>query len=148
MQTKLSSMCLAFAVSGACYAQKTKATKDSLKIEKAKTTLYHEQPVWIAMQEDTAANYHEAVRAFKEFWKDRPRPKDELEEMETEKVTLFRKIFEADELKKEKESEELALEYKKFNNWVRDNAPFVQPNGRLLTPNERIALWEQQRPKE
>jgi hypothetical protein len=130
------------------YGQASKARKDSLKTEKAKTSLYKKQPVWIAMHQDTAANYHEAVRAFKEYWKDRPQPKDELEGSEKEKTSLFRKIFEAGEVKKEKESEEYAFEYKKFNNWVRDNAPFVQPNGRMLTPNERMALWKQQRPQE
>jgi len=151
MQSKLSSVLLALAMSGACcYAQKaTKANKDSLKIEKEKTSLYKKQPVWVAMQHDTAANYHETVRAFKEYWKDRPQPKDELEqEMEEEKVGLFRKIFEAGEVKKEEESKEYAFEYKKFQNWIRDNAPFVQPNGRMLTPNERMALWEQQRPQD
>lgn len=138
------------ASSGLCFSQKSQARRDSLKTESAKTSLYKKEPLWITMHRDTSVSYHEAVRAFNEYWKERPKPDGEEGELERkkEKDSVLKRLFMPGEVQKEKESEEYAFEYKRFNNWKRENAPFVQPNGRLLTPNERMELWKQQRPQD
>lgn len=83
---------------------------------------YSKNPHWIQMMDDPNVNYHEAVKAFEEFWKDRGEP--EVEEAETgEKKeverSLLKRLFKSDEKLKE-ENSQYVIQYKRFKQWKRD----------------------------
>ena len=92
------------------------------------------------MMNDPNTNYHEAVKAFNEFWKNRERPREEKEvfsNMETKKEKKVKSPTDPDAIK-------YSFEYKKFLNWQREVAPYVQPDGHILSKEERLLLWEQE----
>ncbi len=122
--------------------------KDSVKEEKAKMARYHSEAVWVGMMDDSTTNYHEALKAYNEFWRGRKKPTEEEESREIklkEEPTLLEKIFKAKQIKEEELAEKYSFAHKRFLNWMQVNAPFVQPNGRILTPEERLELWKKQK---
>jgi hypothetical protein len=122
--------------------------KDSVKEEKAKLARYHSEAVWVGMMDDSTTNYHEAMKAFEEFWRDRRRPSEKEESLEiklSEEHSWLEKIFKAKEIKEEKLVEQYSFAHKRFLNWMQVNAPFVQPDGRILSPEERLELWKKQK---
>jgi len=122
--------------------------KDSVKEEKAKMARYHSEAVWVGMMDDSTTNYHEALKAYHEFWRDRKKPTEEEESRETklkEEPTLLERIFKAKQIKEEELAEKYAFAHKRFLNWMQVNAPFVQPDGRILTAEERLELWKKQK---
>lgn len=112
---------------------------------------FKEKPLWINMMEDSTANYYIAIQAYNEYWKDRLKPMEEedmiseimskKEEKEREKNE--RKIA---KLKPEQRNEfdRMKYETKRFENWKKEVLPFVQEDGRILTINERIEIWNKQ----
>ena len=110
-------------------------------------------PVWIGMMEDTLTNFYDAQRAFETYWSIRPKPIEEEEiighselKAEERKNRLF-KIFALKKERREQEAELYAFEYKKFKNWERANLPYVQDDGSILTPSQRISILKEQRKK-
>lgn len=99
---------------------------------------YSKNPHWIKMMNDPKANYHETIKAFDVFWKDRAKPVEEKE--------IFSKKEQYRELigKQTKEASKYSFEYKKFMNWKRKALPFVQEDGSILSAEERLAIWSQQ----
>lgn len=116
-----------------------------------KTKLYQKSPEWIAMMDDTLTNYFEAQKAFDIYWSIRPLPVEEDDiightEMKPEKRSNWlSNIFKSRKEKRAEESERYAFQYKKFNNWLRAMYPYVQEDGSILTPSQRMAIWEQQK---
>ena len=99
------------------------------------------QPAWIKMMNDSKVNYHEAVKAFSEFWKNKEKPTEEKEifgDIVKNKKTELKTAKSGDAVK-------YRVEYKKFLNWQREVAPYVQPDGRILSMEERLELWEQEK---
>jgi hypothetical protein len=45
---------------------------------------------------------------------------------------------------KRQEYDQLKYQCKRFENWRQEVLPFVQEDGRILTQEERIAIWKQQ----
>ena len=110
-------------------------------------------PLWIVMMDDTLTNYFEAQKEFESFWKFRKLPIEEEEIIghtqlkEEDRRSWISKIFATKKLRKEEESERYAFEYKKFKNWERAMHPYVQDDGSILTPAQRIAIWNTERKK-
>lgn len=101
---------------------------------------YSKQPHWIKMMDDPNVNYFEAVKAFETYWKGRTKPVEEKEVFSNynqQKIVAIRKT--------EREAKEYAFEYKKFLYWQRQVLPYVQPNGRILSTEERLQLFEQEK---
>jgi hypothetical protein len=114
--------------------------------KKVTTTKVDKKPLsdtaWVQMMDDPNTNYFDAVENFENFWKGKVLPKTEEE-----------KFGEAnEEVKKEKEelrSQDMPavkyfFEYKKFKHWQKDVLPYVQPNGRILTIEERMDIRNKQ----
>jgi hypothetical protein len=110
---------------------------------------YAESPYWIAMMDDPDVNYFEAVKAYDTYWKYHKKPKEEDEiigrkiesdEKKRHSDSWIRRLFSGD---KEKESQLYAFECKKFEHWKMKSEPYVQQDGRILSPGERLNLWEQ-----
>ncbi|NML72023.1 hypothetical protein HHL23_19815 [Chryseobacterium sp. RP-3-3] len=96
-----------------------------------------EIPQWIKMMDDPNASYYQTVKSFEDYWKDREKPVEE-NEIFRDKEAKIRKY-------KNKETPKYAFEYKKFMNWRKKTFPFVQDDGRILTKDERMEIWEKER---
>ena len=108
-------------------------------------------PYWIEMMDDTLTNYFTAIQAYDTFWKDLIKPADEEEVMgmkgasreeEKDKQSWLSKLFKK---KPEKESQQYVYQCKRFEYWKMKMEPWVQPDGRILYPTERLLLFEKAR---
>lgn len=124
MKLKLLLVCICLSVTGYVMGQESQSRK--LKN-------YRKNPVWIQMMDDSTVNYNEAKLAFDEFWRGKETPEEEG--FETNK-----KIEKKSRLEKNSESTEdakkYAFEHKRFENWLRTKAPYVKPDGSIMTDQE------------
>ena len=101
---------------------------------------YSKHPQWIKMMDDPKVNYFEAVKAFDTYWKGRTKPVEEKEvfnNFNQKKIVAIRKT--------EREAKEYAFEYKKFLFWQQQVLPYVQPDGCILSTEERLRIFEQEK---
>lgn len=124
-------------MAGSAFAQKRTLTDSD----------YRQYPHWIAMVDDTTANSFEAEKAFTLFWEKRIMPLEEKDILgvpnEKERKTFLEKLFKSRAEKQREESEKYAFDVKKFRHWQLLMKPYVQDDGRILTPSERLQTWEQ-----
>ncbi|MBK5284763.1 MAG: hypothetical protein JJE25_05130, partial [Bacteroidia bacterium] len=110
---------------------------------------YQKYPYWIEMMNDTSSNYFEAEKAFTLFWKNRIEPVEEKDIFEAnnqkqeDRKSLLEKLFKSREEKQREESEKYAFQYKKFRHWQMMTEHYVQSDGRILYPSERLELRKQ-----
>jgi hypothetical protein len=85
------------------------------------------------MMDDSSANYHEAKLAFDEFWKGKIQPEEEGYETneKVEKESFGKRLSENDS-----DAKKYAFEHKRFENWLREKAPFVRLDGTIMTDDE------------
>jgi len=116
------------------------------KDKREKAINYSKHPHWIQMMDDPNVNYHQAKKAFEEFWKDRGEPEEEEHDHEGEKKerSLLKRILKSDE-RLEEENRELSIPYRKFKKWLIDMEPYVQPDGSILSIEEQMKIWENAR---
>jgi len=102
-------------------------------------------PDWVRAIDDPNANYFKAIKEYKDFWKTHEKPADEealmaksLEQTKAQAKTLSKR-----EVKQQREQDYYRYQCKRFENWVRENKPYVQDDGRILSADERLKLWEQ-----
>ena len=146
------------------------ATTYRTHAQAAKSSDYELNPTWVEMMADPNANYYVAVKAYEDFWKGKKKPNDEAEEMEMQaernqldKMTdKEKKEFEKEEREHKREQEreskkkltekdmkqmewkrEMTYQCKRFEDWMRTVKPFVQNDGRILTEQERMKIYEQ-----
>ena len=104
-----------------------------------------DEAVWIKMIDDPNVNYYVAVKAYEDYWKTHEKPADPedrlgdnnpSEEKENSKTpaTKEEKIYEA----------KMIYQMKRFETWMREEKPFVQEDGRILSQQERVAIWKKQ----
>jgi hypothetical protein len=100
---------------------------------------------WVKMIDDPNVNYYDALKTYNEYWKTHPKPvaqeddKAELDKSGEEPTarpvpTREEKIYE----------DEMTYQIKRFETWMREEKPFVQENGRILTQQERNEIWKKQ----
>lgn len=95
-------------------------------------------PAWYIMMQDPKVNYHKAVQSYNDFWKSKKlKPEREMYEMEA-----LLKTMTDDE---RHEFTRLAIMNREFVHWMQEAAPWVQPDGQILSLNERIALVKKQK---
>ena len=142
-----------------CNIQPQGSSKSSRKVSKATLRAYRKNPLWISMMKDSTANYYDVLLAYDQYWKKRPEPdveeeferkqnkKEGIEEEEEEenKRTLVGRVFHSEE-KEAAESAKYIIEYKRFKSWKKDVLPYVQPDGSILTPGQRLEIYKNQRP--
>lgn len=132
----LITICLFFTL-GFIYAQKNNSKN------------YKKNPVWIDMMKDPNVNYFEAIKAYETFWKNKEKPLEEDEligqtkgEASKEKKMDSRKKMR--EKRREKEMyKKYGLDCKKFEHWKLQVKPYVQPDGRILSKEEQLKMWEE-----
>ncbi|MEP7169070.1 MAG: hypothetical protein ABI855_06825 [Bacteroidota bacterium] len=115
---------------------------------------YSKYPYWIEMMDDSTVNYFEAVKAYDEFWANRKKPKEEDEIIgekfysspeEKRKKSFWDRIFASRVEKQEMENNKYKFQCKKFEHWKFVVQPYVQPDGRILSTDEQLDLWKNQR---
>lgn len=102
---------------------------------------YAREPLWIAMLDDTTANYFEVEKAFNTYFKHNDLPASEhdmIGEYKAREKTPSKKK----QIKVEQDSY-LRRQVKKYHRWHEKMLPYVQDDGRILTPTERLAIWQQ-----
>lgn len=110
-------------------------------------------PVWIQMIDKEETNYFEATKAFDLYWKNRELPLEEEEvldskfekERKEDEKGFFYRLFHRNEA----EAKKYVFEYKKFKHWQRSVEPYVQEDGRILSKEEQLKIFEaeKKRPK-
>lgn len=103
-------------------------------------------PDWVYMIDNPSVNYYEALQSFDQFWKDRVKPVEEMEEgdeaeQEKEELESYLKSLSVSE---RNYWDQLQYHYKRFQRWKQDVLPFVQPGGTILTDEQKAAIWYQQ----
>lgn len=104
---------------------------------------------WVQMMDDPSANYYHTLRAFELYFEQHSKPLDRddvLSEEYTadrEQRNFIKKLF-----SREKEMPiELKEAYKRFRFWRRETEPWVQPDGSILSKEEQLKIWQQERNK-
>ena len=106
---------------------------------------------WIALMDDSTANYFAVVTAFNTFWEHHEMPVEEdqiLRGSKDEKETrgFLRKLFRGSEKKEREMRHRYAFAVKKYRHWLILVEPYVQPDGTILTKMQQHDLWKTQRP--
>lgn len=103
---------------------------------------YTKGPLWIAMMDDPNVNYFEIEKAYEQYWSKHEKPEGEdetigehAERQKTPSKRKQRKISAANDLK---------FAVKKYEVWREQTLPYVQPDGRILTAEERLQIWKNQ----
>jgi hypothetical protein len=108
-------------------------------------------PNWITMMQDPQVNYYEAVKAFEAYWDGKIEPEEEEELITEGKITSA----EAESLRvvraswtqvQRNEYEYIKYQFKRFKDWKRTVFPFVQSDGRILSEQERLEIFQKQQP--
>jgi hypothetical protein len=101
-------------------------------------------PTWYTMMQDPKVNYYKAVAAYEAYWKGKKMPRsheqNEIEE-EMEREDTFKGMKPA-----EKQAfQRILVLNKEFVEWMRQEASWVQPDGNILSLEDRQALLDKQR---
>ena len=123
--------------------------------KKYDATEFSKKPIWIDMMEDSNVNYYQAINAYEAYWKGKEKPEweDPMMEYYEGKITL--KQAKREQRKRARELREMnqqeRLEYdklvyhcKRFEQWKKEVAPFVQEDGHILTEEQKQVIWKQQ----
>jgi hypothetical protein len=112
----------------------------------SKYALYRNTPVWKDMIDDTTANFFVVQKAFELFWNGKELPEEEDEvigEKGRLKNTFINRIFNGRELKEQQLRESLSFDYKRYRRWLIKTEPYIKDDGSIMTPTERLELWNQ-----
>lgn len=103
---------------------------------------YARTPVWIAMINDTTANYFEVEQAFNTYFQHHELPGDEDDIIGSHEAR--EKIPSKRKQKKIQADDRMRMDVKRYQIWHMRMKPYVQPDGRILYPSERLQLWREQ----
>lgn len=114
---------------------------------------YRVRPVWIQLMDQPDVNYYEAVKAFDQYWEGKIEPEEESElitegHITTEQADSLRRARALWTQAERNEYELLKYHFKRFKDWKRTNFPFVQSDGRILSEQERLEIWQKQQSTE
>ncbi len=129
MKLKIKSLCSGIVIAMLFYSFNAKS-QNKVKPD------YSSYPYWIKMMDDTTANYFDAVLAFNTYWKDKQKPMEENERFEEAGMP--------DTVAK-KQRIPYGFEYMKFKNWQMQIEPYVQDNGSILYPYQRLSILQDER---
>lgn len=140
-------LCLLLSMAGSVTAQSLSRDKKSATAVKENAD-YGKYPYWISMMHDPAVNYFDALEAYDAFWKNREKPVLEEEELMgtgADAANEHRQKLNKRELREQQELQQYAYDVKYFEHWKRSVEPYVQSDGRILSSDERLQIWYEQR---
>ena len=104
-------------------------------------------PEWVAMIDNPTTNYHEAIKAFDAYWLGKIKPHEEMdldEELTLQERGERESYFKSLSVAERSRFDLLQYHYKRFKQWKKEVKPYVQEDGRILSQQERIDIWNQQ----
>ena len=101
---------------------------------------YAKTPVWIEMIKDTSVNFFDAENAYKTYFKHHEKPEGEQEDI-GEHAKREKHPSKREQRKMQKENH-MRMEVKKYEHWRDRILPYVQPDGTILTPAQRLQIWK------
>ncbi|RYZ54835.1 MAG: hypothetical protein EOP49_04250 [Sphingobacteriales bacterium] len=102
---------------------------------------YRTHPVWIAMMRDTSANYFLTEKAFSLYWEERDVPQGEHDEIGERRER--KKMPSRRQQRKIQQENQMRRAVKEYHFWCRSVWPYIQTDGRIATPHERLLIWKQ-----
>ncbi len=101
-------------------------------------------PDWVKAMDNPNTNYFKAIKEYEKFWKNHQKPENEevLMTQGVEQVKKHIRTLSKREIRQQREQDYYRYQCKRFENWMRENKPYVQDDGRILSPEERLKLWE------
>ncbi len=106
---------------------------------------YARNPLWIKMIKDTAVNFFEAEKAYKIYFQHHELPGGEHDVIgEHEKET---KAPSKATQRKMQANDHMRMEVKKYERWHDRMLPYVQSDGTILTPAQRLQIWKDNKNK-
>ncbi len=118
------------------------AVNGQQKKRSSKTTDYSTAPLWIKMMDDSNANFHTVEYAYTTYWKYHKKPEGEhdvIGEYEAHEKNPDR--FEKKDINADNK---MRMALKKYEWWHRNMQPYVQTDGHILYPSERLKIWREQ----
>ena len=118
------------------------------------------KPVWMEMIKDEKANYFESLKAFELYFTKHKYPVMEEEEMgknthlieriekHQKKLAKRKHKVSTNPTEREREKHEetkLAFEVKRFNHWEMQTRPYVKEDGSVMSTEERMKIWNEQK---
>lgn len=103
---------------------------------------YARSPVWITMMQDTLSNYFEVEKAFNTYFQHHIKP--EGEEAEINEYREREKTVSKRRRRKIEAENSLRMDVKRYELWHEKMLPYVQDDGHILTPAERLKIWREQ----
>lgn len=102
----------------------------------------HSDPTWYTLMKTPKTNYYKVIQAHKDFWKKHKLPLiQELHDMEDEKyIAVFKNLTTAER----RDYIDLILMHREFENWKQEEAPWIQPDGTVLSDEEKMAIITKQ----
>jgi hypothetical protein len=112
---------------------------------RAQHTAYTEKdfarrPVWISMIKDTAVNYFEAEHAYKVYFQHHENPGGEDDEIGMHEAR--EKNPSKKEQRKMQADNHMRMAVKKYERWHDKMRPYVQADGSILSPSQRLQIWK------
>lgn len=102
---------------------------------------YAKAPYWIAMVNDTTTNYFEAEKAFKVYFAHHHKPEGENEDIGEHAKREKRPSKK--ELRKIEKDNRMRMDIKRYQHWHAMMQPYVQEDGSILTPTQRLQIHQQ-----
>jgi hypothetical protein len=99
---------------------------------------YARKPLWAAMIKDTTCNYFEAAKAFDIYFRNHDKPSTEHDQI-GERAENDKKLSRKARRKYESDNA-MRIEIRRYEHWRDMMLPYVQADGRILTPSERLAI--------
>jgi len=119
-------------------------------ISLAQTTAYQESDytrmtVWISMIKDTAINFFEVEKAFNTYFQHHEKPVGEEEEIGDHAAR--EKNPSKKQQRKMQADNHMRMDVKKYERWHDKMLPYVQSDGSILTPSQRLKIWADNKKK-
>ena len=106
---------------------------------------YARKPLWISMIKDSSVNFLEAEKAYKIYFQHHEKPGDEhdiIGEHASRQKNPTRS-----EMRRMQAEDRMRMEVKKYEHWRLSVLPYVQADGSVLTPAERLQIWKANKSK-
>jgi hypothetical protein len=102
-------------------------------------------PTWYTMMHTPKVNYYKAVAAYEAYWKGKKTPRSHEQNEAEEEMERDDPAFKSMKPAEKQEYQRILMLNKEFVEWMRQEASWVQPDGSILSLEERQALLDKQR---
>ena len=104
---------------------------------------YAREPKWQLMIKDTAVNYIEAEKAYRIYFEHHAKPAGEQEDIGSSPDT--NRKMSRKKMRELQSEQNMRIEIKKYERWHQKMSPYVQLDGTILTPTQRLKIWKDNR---